>query len=92
MARGNESREVFCAGCPIRNFSSPDPLYPEQLALLQHRPGELRSTPADTLLVREGEPDSPVLVLVTGWAARSKLMPDGRELILQLHIPGDIIG
>jgi CRP-like cAMP-binding protein len=44
------------------------------------------------LLIREGEPESPVFVLATGWASRSKLMPDGRELILQLHLPGDIIG
>jgi CRP-like cAMP-binding protein len=71
---------------------SPTPLDPEQLALLQYRPGELRSAPPETLLIREGETDSQVVTLVTGWAARSKVLPDGREIILQLHLPGDIIG
>ncbi|HEY0523673.1 MAG TPA: Crp/Fnr family transcriptional regulator [Stellaceae bacterium] len=89
---GSETDDLWCAGCPFGKLHSPAPFDPEQLVLLQYRPGELRSAPAETLLIREDEPESQVLVLVTGWAARSKLMPDGREIILQLHLPGDLIG
>jgi CRP-like cAMP-binding protein len=32
------------------------------------------------------------LVLLSGWAARQRRLPDGRRQILKLHLPGDLCG
>lgn len=95
MTRGvveNARDEPWCADCPIYDQTFSDAFGPEELALLQARPAAPRSAPQDTLLIHEGDPTSSVFVVGTGWAARARLMPEGRELIFQLHLPGDIVG
>lgn len=43
-------------------------------------------------LVGEGRPVGEPQLIVDGWAARIRLMPDGRRQILSFLLPGDIIG
>jgi CRP-like cAMP-binding protein len=88
----NARDEPWCADCPMYDQTFSDAFGPGELALLQVRPAAPRSAPPGTLLIHEGDPASSVFVLAAGWAARARLMPDGRELVFQLHLPGDIIG
>lgn len=41
-------------------------------------------------IVRRGERPDNVLLLQEGWAARYKLLPDGRRHISQFYMPGDL--
>ncbi len=41
-------------------------------------------------IVRRGERPGAVLLLQEGWAARYKLLPDGRRHISQFYMPGDL--
>jgi CRP-like cAMP-binding protein len=40
----------------------------------------------------EGRPMASPLLIVTGWAARVRLLPDGRRQFLNFLLPGDVIG
>ena len=95
MTRGkveNAGNERSCADCPIDYQNPSDAFGPGEVALLQAKPGAPRPAPRGAFLIQEGDPTSSVVVLTTGWAVRTRLMPDGRELIFQVHLPGDIIG
>lgn len=41
-------------------------------------------------ILRRGERPGAVLLLQDGWAARFKLLPDGRRHISQFYMPGDV--
>lgn len=41
-------------------------------------------------IIREGEVPSTIKIVLDGWVARYKQLPDGRRQILSLMIPGDI--
>ena len=41
-------------------------------------------------LVREGDDPLSVNVVMSGWACRSKMLPDGRRQIISLFLPGDM--
>lgn len=41
-------------------------------------------------IIRRGERPEAVLLLLEGWAARYKLLPDGRRHISQFYMPGDL--
>ena len=58
---------------------------------------ELMSRPEQALargqdLFRQGTPRQDGFVFMTGWAARVKMLPDGRRQILSFLMPGDVIG
>ena len=40
-------------------------------------------------LIREGDQPGPVFVILTGWAARYKILPNGNRQIIAFMIPGD---
>lgn len=40
-------------------------------------------------LIREGDKPGPVFVVLSGWACRYKLLPDGSRQIVALLVPGD---
>lgn len=52
--------------------------------------GRIRHYAPRTDIAREGEPPRVVRVVVSGWACRYKLVPDGRRQILALLLPGDV--
>jgi CRP-like cAMP-binding protein len=53
-------------------------------------PLTIRTLPADTDIVREGDRPSECCLLVEGVACRYKLTPDGNRQIMSFHISGDI--
>lgn len=53
---------------------------------------QIRRVPARTELVRQGDPQRHCLAVRDGWAARAKLLSDGRRQITSLVLPGDLVG
>jgi CRP-like cAMP-binding protein len=47
---------------------------------------------AGSFLIRGGEPLSGVYLLCSGWAQRFLLLPNGDQVIVQLHLAGDLVG
>src|SRR5688572_3972513 len=43
-------------------------------------------------LLREGREIPGALLIVDGWAARMRILPDGRRQFLSFLLPGDVIG
>lgn len=58
-------------------------------ALIQNRTHRL---PARQDLYVEGDPTSPMIVILDGWACRYDQLADGRRQIVELFLPGDILG
>jgi CRP-like cAMP-binding protein len=50
---------------------------------------DCREVRARRNLIREGERPDHVIVMIEGWAARYKLLPDGARQITAFLIPGD---
>lgn len=51
-----------------------------------------RAISADDELFSEGKPVGDAQLIISGWAARIRMLPDGRKQILGLLLPGDLIG
>jgi CRP-like cAMP-binding protein len=66
------------------------PLSAEELAALEHCAGPARLYRPHEELVREGEAAGHVGLLVSGFACRARVLPDGRRQILSYLIPGDL--
>ncbi|MEO5374463.1 MAG: Crp/Fnr family transcriptional regulator [Alphaproteobacteria bacterium] len=77
-------------GAVLRRFSGFGHLSGAEVAFLQQL--DSRPCPARADILREGETYVRALILEAGWAFRYKLLCDGRRQILNLLIPGDIIG
>jgi CRP-like cAMP-binding protein len=54
--------------------------------------GVTRDFPAGSALIFQGEADDRVMVLLTGRVKVSRIEPDGRELLLSIRDPGDLLG
>ncbi len=52
--------------------------------------GDVREVPRGLNLVREGERVERVHLILSGWAARYKLLPSGSRQITALLLPGDL--
>ena len=53
---------------------------------------KIRTLPANTSLMHEGDPTSHVLVLLSGWVRVRTNSSDGQVVLLALRGPGDVIG
>ncbi|MDN3920493.1 Crp/Fnr family transcriptional regulator [Roseateles violae] len=84
--------QIPCRECPLRQL----PLFithsAEELELLQAlKQRELRLAAGETLIL-EGQTDTPLFTLLSGWAFRFKTLSDGRRQILNFLLAGDFIG
>lgn len=46
---------------------------------------------ADTLVLREGDTPTDMLVILSGWASRQKILADGGRQIVSFLLPGDVL-
>jgi CRP-like cAMP-binding protein len=68
------------------------PFTPEELAFVSTlKTGELR-VEAGSMLFLEGTSSAHLYTVLSGWAFRYKLLPDGRRQILSYCFPGDFLG
>ncbi|WP_438764371.1 Crp/Fnr family transcriptional regulator [Kushneria sp. TE3] len=78
--------------CMVRHFQHFTDLSEsevELLSTLERSPEQLKN---GDFLWREGEPAEELAVLSQGWAYSSYLLEDGSRMILDIFMPGDVIG
>ncbi len=81
-----------CRQCPLRPLPDFKPVPAGHLDWLNARKiGQLRLD-AGVAIIVEGEPDERMYTLLSGWAFRFKTLPDGRRQILNILLPGDLVG
>ncbi len=85
-------RQVSCQRCPLRSLKIFRPFTPEELAFVsEFKTGEL-TVESGSMLFLEGASSAHLYTVLSGWAFRYKLLPDGRRQILNYCFPGDFIG
>ncbi|MDX8533654.1 Crp/Fnr family transcriptional regulator [Mesorhizobium sp. VK25A] len=91
-ARPAASRQYPCEECPLRPLPAFRAFEKQELAFVSaFKRGELAVDKGATVLV-EGSHSAHLYTVLSGWAFRYKLLPDGRRQILNYSMPGDLIG
>lgn len=81
-----------CQQCPLRELSAFRDFTAKELDFVsQFKSGELSSERGATILV-EGMHSAHLFTVLSGWAFRYKLLPDGRRQIMNYVLPGDLLG
>lgn len=85
-------RKYLCGKCPLsgktifRNFS------PEEVEFVSElKSGEFNAEAGATLFL-QGTNSAHLYTVLSGWAFRYKMLPDGRRQILNFALPGDFLG
>ena len=65
------------------------PLSADDIALLVAECSTARQVPARSDLIREGDPPGPFFVILSGWACRYQMLPEGGRQITAFLMPGD---
>ena len=65
------------------------PLAPREKALIAGLAGRTRSVEAGACLMEEGDPIAAPIYVLSGWACRQRLLPDGRRQIVSFVLPGE---
>lgn len=68
------------------------PLASEERAAVTAALGEQRRVAQRRELISEGREIAEPLLLIAGWAARVRLLSDGRRQFLSFLLPGDLVG
>ena len=74
----------------IRKLESIGPMTPEDRSALARLPLEIRTFPAGSDIVREGDRPAHSCLLIEGMTCRYKVVSDGQRQIMAFHMPGDI--
>jgi CRP-like cAMP-binding protein len=81
-----------CQQCPLRGLPTFRDFTAKELDFVsQFKTGELSSERGATILV-EGMHSAHLFTVLSGWAFRYKLLPDGRRQIMNYVLPGDLLG
>ncbi len=80
-----------CALCPVRRMALYGAADSNDIDTLMRLRRGMRQIAERRILLREGETPMELATLVSGWAFRFKLLPDGRRQILSFLLPGDMI-
>lgn len=85
-------KPIPCSRCRLRPLPGFKEARDGELPFIARRKiGQLRLE-AGSSVISEGEADERIYTLYAGWAFRFKSLPDGRRQILNILLPGDIIG
>ena len=84
MKRGVASPDPF-----VERLKGCGPLQPNDEARLRSACKQMRSYPIGQDLICEGDEPGPVFVILAGWVARYKILPDGKRQIIAFMMPGD---
>lgn len=76
----------------IRKLEAVTDLSAEDRDELRQLSRDVREYPAKADIISEGELPDNVLLVVEGWAARYKILPNGSRQIIGLLLPGDFCG
>ena len=61
-------------------------------ALGRVMPSRMRTLTAREILIPTGKPHSSIYRLKSGWMSRSRTLSDGRQQIIMVFLPGDLLG
>lgn len=85
-------KSLSCADCPLRKMPPFRALTPQELEFVTAlKSGELAAEPGMSILL-EGHSSPHLYTVLSGWAFRYKMLPDGRRQILNFSLPGDFLG
>lgn len=83
---------VPCVQCRLRQNRYFRPLAADELPSIAALKSAHLSVPAKTDMIQAGEVGGTLYTLYDGWAFRYELLPDGGRQILDILLPGDLIG
>jgi CRP/FNR family transcriptional regulator, anaerobic regulatory protein len=85
-------RQVQCEKCPLRAQKALRDFARSELDFINgFKSGELTAAAGTTLLM-EGTNSAHLYTVLSGWAIRYKMLPDGRRQILNFVLPADFLG
>lgn len=85
-------QRVPCNKCPLREKPIFRKFTPAEVAfLLGFKAGELRVAAGASVLL-QGTHSAHLYTVLSGWAFRYKMLPDGRRQVLNFALPGDFLG
>lgn len=76
----------------LRRLARLAPLRPADAALVEAAVADGRTLRTRSELASEGQEIAEPRLVVSGWAARARLLADGRRQFLSFLLPGDLIG
>lgn len=82
----------WCEGCPLRRHPGFQDFSDIELDFMATLKAEHRRMPAGTDLFSQGEAPTHIYTVFSGWAYRYRLLGDGRRQILNIVLPGDLLG
>src|SRR5215470_14196838 len=86
------ARKVPCEQCPLRCLAAFRPFADVELEFVKEfKSGEL-IVQAGTPVLLQDTNSAHLYTLLSGWAFRYKMLPDGRRQILNFVLPGDFLG
>src|SRR6266699_3589216 len=84
--------KVPCDDCPLRRKAVFRVFSESELEFVKEvKAGELNVETGTTVLL-EGTNSAHLYTVLSGWAFRYKMLPDGRRQILNFALPGDLVG
>ena len=83
---------VSCFECALRRSGAFKPISDMELAFINEMKRDHLVYPAGTEIIAAGADQAELYTLYAGWAIRCKTLPDGRRQILNILLPGDLIG
>ena len=81
-----------CVACRLRKTGAFTPVKPDELVFIEGFRSGTASVAAGGTIIHENQPNGKLFTLYSGWAFRYKTMSDGRRQILNILLPGDLIG
>lgn len=64
---------------------------PQEEQAIRDAVAERRDVRADAVIIRAGEELNACIILLNGWAARTKDLPSGERQVTELHVAGDFL-
>lgn len=83
---------VPCLACPLRLKPAFKDKTDDEIRFIQGMKTDHRVVAAGSDIIHPGQEDAELYTLFSGWAFRYKSMPDGRRQILNILLPGDLVG
>jgi len=83
---------VPCFECALRRTGAFKPINELELAFINEMKRDHLVCPPGGEIIAAGQDQAELYTLYAGWAIRCKTLPDGRRQILNILLPGDLIG
>jgi CRP-like cAMP-binding protein len=78
--------------CIVDHFQQVERLNEQEIELLIALEKDLQDFPADAILSNDGQESGQLFTLQSGWAYAGRHLSDGRRQVLDIFLPGQIMG